>query len=102
MSRRIIPIVPLHAAPRTDHTPRLSGPAAQLQRLKLALDTDLGQAMGHVPVGWLAELTLAEGEAHLGIGFGQGPVGRAVAAIAFDTLKRCLPDTDIYIGLAPD
>ena len=102
MTHRIIPIVPLYAAQRVDHSPRLIGPEAQLQRLQLALATDVGQALGRVPEGWLAELSLTPGEARLGIGLGHGPVGRTVATIAFDTLRRCMPDTDIYIGLAPD
>ena len=102
MPHRVIPIVPIHTAQRACHRPRLSGPATQLQQLQAALAADLSQAMGRVPEGWLGELILEAGEAHLGIAFGQGPVGRAVAAVAFDTLRRCLPDTDIYIGLAPD
>ena len=102
MPHRVIPIVPIHTTQRAVHSPRLSGPASQLQHLQVALAADLSQALGRVPEGWLGELTLEAGEAHLGIAFGQGPVGRAVAAAAFDTLRRCLPDTDIYIGLAPD
>ena len=102
MPQRVIPIVPLHTAQRPNLAPRLHGDASQLQRLQLALEADLSQALGRVPEGWLGELSILEGDAHLGIAFGQGPVGRAVAAIAFDTLRRCLPDTDIYIGLAPD
>ena len=102
MPQRVIPIVPLHTAQRAHLAPRFSGAVDQLQQLQLALEADLSQALGRVPEGWLGELTLLEGEAHLGIAFGHGPVGRAVAAIAFDTLRRCLPDTDIYIGLAPD
>ena len=50
-------------------------------------------ALGRVPEGWLSDLTLSEGEAHLSIVLGQRPTGRAVAAIAFDTLKRRQPDT---------
>jgi hypothetical protein len=102
MPHRVIPIVPIHTAQRAGHSPQLSGPAVQLQQLQAALAADLSLAMGRVPEHWLAELRLDAGEAHLGIAFGQGPVGRAVAAVAFDTLRRCLPDTDIYIGLAPD
>ena len=102
MPQRTIPIVPLHVAPRVDKAPQLSGPPAQLQQLQQALAADLSQTLGRVPEGWLGSLTCSDGEAHLGITFGQGPVGRAIAAITFDTLRRCLPDTDIYIGLAPD
>ena len=102
MPHRIIPIVPLHTAQRADHNPRLSGPAAELERLQQALATDLDRAMGRALLGCLGELALTEGEVHLGIGLGQGPVGRAVAAIAFDTLRRCLPDTDIDFGLTAD
>ena len=49
---------------------------------------------------WLRELRLGAGEAFVAVAPGLGRDGHESAEIAFQTLRRLLPDTDIYVGAA--
>ena len=49
---------------------------------------------------WLREMRLGTGEAFLAVVPGLGHAGQASAKIAFQTLRRLLPDTDIVVGAA--
>lgn len=95
---RVIPIRPTW--PGSHAEPRLSGDPARVRSvadaLGRAVQADLGLPAGH----WLRALSLDEGEAHVAVATGLGPYGVESAGIAFDTLRRLLPDTDIYIGEA--
>jgi hypothetical protein len=103
-------IIPIHSAVDSAH----AAAAAALQPTKLlgdpqrvhpvlcALETDV---RAHLPgIGptprWLRELRLGEGEAHALIAPGLGHDSLESAEIAFDTLRRLLPDTDIYVSAA--
>ncbi|MBA4177334.1 MAG: hypothetical protein C0505_12375 [Leptothrix sp. (in: Bacteria)] len=98
MPLRTIPILP-HNEPRT---PRLSGDPAQLRRVVDALDQALLARIGwRLPVNaWLRELRLDDGEAFVAISPELGGACGPSAEVAFDTLRRLLPDTDIYVGAA--
>jgi hypothetical protein len=105
MSARVIPILPLpaHAGRNMPWaTPRLSGEPAQLQRVLGALEAAVQSRIGwRLPTGtWLRELRLADGEAFVSITPELGGACGASAEVAFDTLRRLLPDTDIYVGSA--
>ncbi len=105
MLSRVIPILPLPAntgagVPWTP--PRLSGEPAQVRRVLGALETALQARLGwRLPAGtWLQELRLDEGEAFVAITPELGGACGPSAEVAFDTLRRLLPDTDIYVGAA--
>lgn len=53
------------------------------------------------PARWLRELRLAGGEAYALITPDLGHDSLEAAELAFDTLRRLLPDTDIYVSAAP-
>jgi hypothetical protein len=60
-----------------------------------------GQLAGIGPTArWLRELRLSDGEAYAFIAPNLGHDGLEAAGIAFDTLRRMLPDTDIYVSAA--
>ena len=82
--------------------PRLSGQPDQVQRVLAALEQAVELGLGHsMPVArWLRELRLGTGEAFLAVVPGLGHDGQESAEIAFQTLRRLLPDTDIYVGAA--
>jgi hypothetical protein len=81
--------------------PALSGPPDTVQRVLSALDRALGslqarrRPMRPLPP-WCA-LHLADGEAELTLAVAPRCGGALLADAAFDTLRRLLPDTDIYV-----
>ncbi len=100
-------IIPIHVAQvedTTGHRPtQLVGDAQRLQPL---VDTVAAEVLAHLPgmgppARWLRELRLADGEAYAFIAPDLGHDGLEAAEIAFETLRRLLPDTDIYISAAP-
>lgn len=82
--------------------PHLLGPADRLQALlaslKPAIDAEFGVAVE--PGAWLRSLRLDDDEAEVTLAPGLACRAVGVASVAFDTLRRLLPDTDIYIGTA--
>ncbi|MDO9071665.1 MAG: hypothetical protein Q7U73_00220 [Rubrivivax sp.] len=105
MLSRIIPILPLraNAGPGVPWAePLLSGEPAQLRRVLGALEAALQARLGwRLPAGtWLHELRLDEGEAFVAITPELGGACGPSAEVAFDTLRRLLPDTDIFVGAA--
>jgi hypothetical protein len=77
--------------------PALSGPADELQRLLHALAHSLGFAPEAPAQGGVRGLRIAPGEVELQLA--PDPQGRSVerADTAFQTLRRLLADTDIYV-----
>ena len=109
MLHRIINIVPAPKATAkaaigatARAAPRLSGQPDQVQRVLAALEQAVETGLGHaMPVArWLRELRLGTGEAFVAVVPGLGYDGQESAEIAFQTLRRLLPDTDIYVGAA--
>ncbi len=111
MSSRVIPILAVRPAapepglPGEPSLPLVSGQVERAQPLLRALETAVGQALGatvsHWPLQrWLRELRLSADEAVLTIAPDLGHDGIESAEVAFDTLRRLLPDTDIYVGAA--
>lgn len=102
MAFRVIPILPAGPALPPVVPPRLVGPADQVQRVLAALETDMARALGaRWPIrGWLRELRLQEGEAVLAFTPELCAGDSEAAEVAFATLRRVLPDTDIYVGAA--
>jgi hypothetical protein len=80
--------------------PALSGPPDQLQRLLAALEHDLAQQSNGVGGGLVAALHLGLGEAELTLALPRRCGGTLIADTAFQTLRRLLPDTDIYVSHA--
>lgn len=85
-------------------TPQLAGPTEQVQRVMAALDSELALVDVHearqAPLtlsGLVKSLTLAHGEAELTLAVSPRCGGAQLADAAFQTLRRLLPDTDIYI-----
>lgn len=81
--------------------PRLAGRRELLQRVMQALnreviDPDAGR--GIVDLHWVQALRIEDGEAELTLGFtlGCGPA-KQMSESAFQTLRRLLPDTDVYV-----
>ncbi len=105
------PIIPIHVEGACNGSPALrivepslDGPQQQLQSivstLKPLVDAEFGNEL---PAGaWLRGLHLSEGEATLTIAPDLACRGHAVATLAFDVMRRLLPNTDIYVGAAPD
>jgi hypothetical protein len=105
MQHRVIPILaPAAAAPALPQAqaPQLSGEPARVQRVLTALNTAMASpALGFsLPLErWLRELRLDSEHAEVTLKV-TPRLGAAPAELAFDTLRRLLPDTDIYIGTA--
>jgi len=80
--------------------PRLSGPSAELQRLLAAVEADLAQHVTEAAgaSGLVQALRLEAGEAELTLTVAPGCGGQLLADCAFQTLRRMLPDTDIYVA----
>lgn len=108
MSHTVIPIhaeescagrPPLHVI-----EPVLQGDAAQLQRVLAELKPQVDSVFdADIPVGgWLRALHLGNGEAEMQLAPNLACMGFSVASLAFDTMRRLLPDTDIYVGEAQD
>jgi metal-sulfur cluster biosynthetic enzyme len=81
--------------------PRLAGRHELLQRVmqelnREVIDPDAG--LGIVDLHWVQALRIEDGEAELTLGFalGCGPAKR-MSESAFQTLRRLLPDTDVYV-----
>jgi hypothetical protein len=103
MLHRVIPIQPVFGRPpvaTAGPLTRLSGPPEHVEHLRAALEAAVTRGMGRPPAGWLRELRLDEGEAFVGVAPHLGHDSIESAEIAFDTLRRLLPDTDIYVGAA--
>jgi hypothetical protein len=83
--------------------PRFEGPAERVDALVKALVPLVGAELGpEWPTGaWLRALTLNDDEAVLTIAPGLACHGHIVATLAFDLMRRQLPDTDIYVAAAP-
>ena len=96
MPLRTIPILPAGEA----RPPRLTGDPAQVRHVIDAIGTALHARIGwRLPVNvWLRELRLDDGEAFVAISTEMGGACGHSAEVAFDTLRRILPDTDIYVG----
>jgi hypothetical protein len=82
--------------------PALSGPPDTVQRVLNALDRALGSlqstSAADAPAPSLVRaLHLADGEAELTLAVAPRCGGALLADAAFDTLRRLLPDTDIYV-----
>ena len=79
--------------------PVLVGPPERVQEVLAALDRDLG--VGAVgadgALGLVHALTLRDGEAELTLAVARRCGGALLADTAFQTLRRLLPDTDIYV-----
>ncbi len=95
--------------------PQLIGPPQQLEQLLQALhqalvlvehaahSTETGAAAETQPLAvrdFIHRLSLVEGEAELVLGVAPRCGGAQLADAAFQTLRRLLPDTDIYVSHA--
>ena len=102
MLHRIIAIVPVAKATAAWVAPLLSGQPDQVQRVLAALEHAVETGLGHtMPAArWLRELRLGGGEAFVSVAPGLGHDSQESAEIAFCTLRRLLPDTDIYVSAA--
>jgi hypothetical protein len=94
--------IPIHAATPAlaVKPPRLAGEPARVEGVVAALEravcAELGAAL---PAGaWLRELRLDGDEAVLALAPAAGRP--EVVQVAFETLRRLLRDTDIYVGAA--
>ena len=98
MSHRTIPIHPARPAPSAE-PPRLLGEAARLQQVvgELVRVLDIEVGLRAPTEFWLRELRLADDEAELSLAHNLPHCGAELAQAAFDTLRRLLPDTDIYV-----
>jgi len=82
--------------------PALSGPSDTVQRVLHALEHALGPLQGqnettNSALALVRSLHLADGEAELTLAVAPRCGGALLADAAFDTLRRLLPDTDIYV-----
>lgn len=81
--------------------PRLAGRAEQVGAVLRALDievVDPDARRGIVDLQWVQALLISDDEVELTLGFaGDCGPGRQLADSAFRTLRRLLPDTDIYV-----
>ena len=80
--------------------PQLSGDPARIGSLLAVLAPQMDALFGRPvsPGVWLASLSLSPGEARLALAAGLDCHAAAVAELAFDAMRRLLPDTDLYIG----
>jgi hypothetical protein len=79
--------------------PQLQGDRATIQRVLQALDAEVADAAGGI-VGrhCVKSLRIGGGEAELVVTFPPScGGGKALAESAFATLRRLLPDTDVYV-----
>ncbi len=77
--------------------PQLMGPPDELQRLVVALADSLGMADGQLDGTLVRSLKLMPGEVVLNLAVGPECSGATLADAAFQTLRRLMPDTDIYV-----
>jgi len=76
------------------HPPELTGPADELARLLQALTPVLGALETS---GLVRALHVQDGEVELQLAVRADCGGAALADDAFHTLRKLLPDTDIYV-----
>ena len=81
--------------------PLMAGRQEQLQQVLQELNrevVDPGAGRGIVDLQWVRALRIEDGEAELTLSFAPrcGP-GKALSESAFQTLRRMLPDTDVYV-----
>lgn len=81
--------------------PQLAGRNDQLRRVLDALDEavrDPDTGLGVVQLQWVRALRIGDDEAELTLAFNAdcGP-GQTMSEAAFQTLRRLLPDTDVYV-----
>ncbi len=81
--------------------PLLTGPQDELARVMHALNdavVEPGAGRGIVDLQWVRALRIEAGEAELTLSFATncGP-SQALSESAFQTLRRLLPDTDVYV-----
>lgn len=83
--------------------PHLEGPSERVHTIVQTLAPLVDAEFGHtLPAGaWLRGLKVADDEAVMTIAPDLACHGHAVASLAFDVMRRLLPDTDIYVGAAP-
>jgi hypothetical protein len=83
--------------------PALTGPPGRLQPVMQALVHELGGALGDGEdgTGLVRSLRLDEDEAELALAVPAHCGGGRLADIAFQTLRRLLPNTDVYVTHAP-
>lgn len=77
--------------------PTLHGPEAELERVLQALQQSLGLPVDGEHNRVVRALTLGDGEAELQLAVNPRCGGAELADTAFQTLRRLLPDTDIYV-----
>ncbi|MBP6899073.1 MAG: hypothetical protein KBC73_03230 [Burkholderiaceae bacterium] len=77
--------------------PTLSGPGQQLQRLLQALGESLGLPVQGQDNRVVRALHVQDGEVELTLAVAPQCGGAELADTAFQTLRRLLPDTDIYV-----
>ena len=101
MLYRVIAIAPVAKAVAWV-APLLSCQPEQVQRVLAALELAVEKGLGHTmpSARWLREFRLGAGEAFVSVAPGLGRDSHESAEIAFQTLRRLLPDTDIYVGVA--
>jgi hypothetical protein len=103
--QRVIPIRTLAPPPGVwagpVAPPSVSGPSERLDRVLGALQPSVASVLGHpADLGtWMQALQIGDDEANLKLRGDLGCKARDVAEAAFGTLRRMLPDTDIYVGL---
>lgn len=98
MSGHVIPILPQARLAPT----RVQGDVERARPVLSALEQAVEQALGaHWPLQrWLREICLSADEAVVTLAPDLGHDGLESAEVAFQTLRRLLPDTDIYVGAA--
>jgi hypothetical protein len=98
-------VIPIRAAAPSPAVaapaPAIAGPRSVTDRLLAALDADMAGLYGRgvAPGEWLAALQLDDGEASVRLRRDLGCRTADVAGLAFEALRRQLPDTDIYVGV---
>jgi hypothetical protein len=82
---------------------RLIGDPARTGHVQAALEAAVWARLGDIgpTERWLREIRLGDGEAYVLIAPDLGCDGMDSAEIAFEVLRRLLPDTDIYVSAAP-
>jgi len=81
--------------------PELKGDSETLNRVMMALNAEVKDdttGRGIVDLHWVKALRIGNGEAELTLSFAPacGP-GKELSESAFQTLRRLLPDTDVYV-----
>ena len=82
--------------------PRLAGEAQALERVLAWLTPQMDEVFGRPvsPGVWLRALTVGSGQAQMELAPDLACHAGVVAELAFDAMRRLLPDTDLYIGAA--